>query len=73
VVDYLDAKEGLSDPQRSVEREKLSRKKRAKYANGVVDAMDRDGEIQRLWRDFHHTLKAAREKTGAFFFLFLSL
>ncbi|CRG83111.1 hypothetical protein PISL3812_00459 [Talaromyces islandicus] len=64
VVDYLDAKEGLFDPQRSVERENLSRKKRAKMANNVVDMMDRNGEIQRLWRDFHHTLKAAREKTG---------
>ncbi|KAH8704118.1 hypothetical protein BGW36DRAFT_404351 [Talaromyces proteolyticus] len=64
VVDYLDAKEGLSDPQRSVERDKLSMKKRAKYANKVVDAMDTDGEIQRLWRDFHHNLKAAREKNG---------
>lgn len=64
VVDYLDAKEGLSDPQRTVERENLSRKKRAKMANTVVDTMDKEGEIQRLWRDFHHTLKAARDKTS---------
>jgi hypothetical protein len=33
-------------------------------ANKVVDTMDKDGEIQRLWRDFHNTLKVAREKTG---------
>lgn len=71
VTDYLDAKEGLLDPQRSVERENLSRKKRAKNANNVVDRMDADGEIQRLWRDFHHNLKAAREVNGIYPLLYI--
>lgn len=61
VVDYLDRKEELlSSPQRSLEREKLSAKKRTKYANKVMDRMDAGNEVQRLWNDFHQTLKVAR-------------
>ncbi|KAE8551992.1 hypothetical protein EYB25_005883 [Talaromyces marneffei] len=62
VVDYLNHKEELlSNPQKSLEREKMSAKKRTKYANHVVDQMDEDGEVQRLWTDFHQTIRTVRE------------
>ncbi|OKL55889.1 hypothetical protein UA08_08941 [Talaromyces atroroseus] len=62
VVDYLNRKEELlSNPQRSLEREKLSAKKRTKYANKVVDKMNSNGEVQRLWTDFHQNLRTVRE------------
>lgn len=62
VVDYLNQKEELlSNPQKSLEREKMSAKKRTKYANNVVDRMDEEGEVQRLWMDFHQTIRTVRE------------
>ncbi|EED14906.1 conserved hypothetical protein [Talaromyces stipitatus ATCC 10500] len=62
VIDYLNVKEELlSNPQKSLDREKLSAKKRTKYANKVVDRMDEEGEVQRLWTDFHQTLRTVRE------------
>jgi Domain of unknown function (DUF4211) len=62
VVDYLNrTEELLSNPERSLEREKLSAKKRTKYANKVVDKMDSSGEVQRLWMDFHQNLRVVRE------------
>ncbi|KAF3402494.1 hypothetical protein DPV78_003971 [Talaromyces pinophilus] len=62
VVDYLNhTEELLSNPQKSLDREKMSAKKRTKYANSVVDRMDEDGEVQRLWMDFHQTLRSVRE------------
>lgn len=47
----------------------MSAKKRTKYANGVVDRMDEAGEVQRLWTDFHQTLRSVREmKVCSLFF-----
>jgi hypothetical protein len=60
VIGYLEAK-GIFKADRIVEREKWSQKKKFKYANEMVDMMDEMGEVQRLWRDFHINLKAARE------------
>jgi len=67
VVDYLNhTEELLSNPQKSLDREKMSAKKRTKYANNVVDRMDEDGEVQRLWMDFHQTLRSVREMKVGF-------
>lgn len=67
VVDYLNHKEELlSDPQRSLDREKMSAKRRTKYANKVVDRMDEDGEVQRLWTDFHQNIRTVREMKVCF-------
>ena len=51
-----------------LEREHWSQKRRTKYANEVVDIMEKDGEIDRLWKDFNINLKAARDtKVGCDF------
>ncbi|KAK2790615.1 hypothetical protein FQN53_009084 [Emmonsiellopsis sp. PD_33] len=64
VVDYLKRKDIFSD-SKILEREHWSQKKRTKYANQVVDRMEEDGEINRLWRDFNTNLKAARDTKEA--------
>ncbi|KAK2795532.1 hypothetical protein FQN52_005299 [Onygenales sp. PD_12] len=64
VVDYLKRKDIFSD-SKILEREHWSQKKRTKYANQVVDSMEEDGEINRLWRDFNTNLKAARDTKEA--------
>lgn len=60
VVDHL-ARQGVLDDQQIVERSHWSHKRQTKYANCVVDMMEASGEIEKLWRDFHINLKAARE------------
>ncbi|KAL1969273.1 hypothetical protein VTN77DRAFT_9465 [Rasamsonia byssochlamydoides] len=60
VTDYLERK-GYFEDSKIVERAQWSQKKKTKYANKVVDMMNESGEIQRLWRDFHLAVKAARE------------
>ncbi|KAI9923476.1 hypothetical protein ASPWEDRAFT_40514 [Aspergillus wentii DTO 134E9] len=62
VVDYLDRMKYLED-ERILERSHWSQKRKAKYAFEVVGTMVETGEVQRLWRDFHINLKAAREQT----------
>lgn len=61
VVDYLDA-EGYSTPEKIVERDGWSTKKRRRYANKVVDSMENTGEIKRLHRDFRHEIEDAQNK-----------
>ncbi|EEH38492.1 hypothetical protein PAAG_08219 [Paracoccidioides lutzii Pb01] len=60
IIDYLRRKGVFADHE-VLGREHWSHKRRTKYSNQVVDAMEEDGEINRLWRDFNTNLKTARE------------
>lgn len=61
VVDYLEAEE-FCTPEKIVERDRWSTKKRRKYANGIVDRMEAAGEIKRLHRDFKNEIEDAQQK-----------
>lgn len=43
-------------------RNNLSQKRKTRNAIAVIEKMVEAKEIDKLWRDFHITLKAAREK-----------
>ncbi|KAI9831359.1 MAG: hypothetical protein M1819_005133 [Sarea resinae] len=60
VVDYLKER-GYTTRDGILERENWSRRKRSQYADDVVDAMEQDGEIRALFRDFEINLDAARD------------
>lgn len=60
VVDYLDD-HGYCTPARIVERDSYTTKKRRDCANEIVDEMDANGEVARLWRDFEAELNVASE------------
>ncbi|RHZ55629.1 hypothetical protein CDV55_102852 [Aspergillus turcosus] len=62
VVDYLEHMGYLED-DKVLERSHWSHKQRARYASEVMGSMVDSGEVQKLWRDFHTTLKSARETT----------
>lgn len=64
VIEYL-KNEGLFEAERILEREHMNRKKRSRLANQIVDQMDENGEIKKLWRDFHITLKTARDRQSS--------
>lgn len=42
-------------------RNGLSQKRKTRNAIAVLDGMVTTGEVEKLWRDFHTNLKAARE------------
>ncbi|KAL8946195.1 MAG: hypothetical protein Q9222_007380, partial [Ikaeria aurantiellina] len=60
VLDLLRA-EGHTTPEKIIQREGWSVKKREKYANGVVDGMEADGQMRELYKEFKENLEAARE------------
>ncbi|KAI4214180.1 MAG: hypothetical protein LQ351_003265 [Letrouitia transgressa] len=60
VVDWLRTKGHLS-PGKIVERERWSVKKKAIYANKIVDGMVEDGEMRVLFKEFKENLAAARD------------
>lgn len=60
VLDWLRAKGHLS-PERIVERESWSIKRKAIYANRIVDGMVEDGEMRVLFKEFKENLAAARD------------
>jgi hypothetical protein len=60
VVDYL-VKEGKCTPEKLVKRDKWSVKKRTKYANKIVDKMEREGEIRKLHRLYKEQVDFALE------------
>ena len=60
VLSWLESEDHTS-PEKIIEREKWSVKKRSEYANKVVDGMEEKGEIRALYRDFKINLEAARE------------
>ncbi|EAW22679.1 uncharacterized protein NFIA_013680 [Aspergillus fischeri NRRL 181] len=62
VVDYLE-RMGYLEDDKVLERSHWSHKQRARYASEVMGSMVDGGEVKKLWRDFHITLKSARETT----------
>lgn len=54
-------------------RENMSQKRKTRNAIEVCKKMEADGEIERLYKDFHIHLKTAREKTVSFSTLSLEL
>ena len=60
VLDVLRA-EGHTNPEKIVERENWSVKKREKYANKVVDELDEDGRMRELYKEFKENIEAARD------------
>ncbi|KAL8698446.1 MAG: hypothetical protein Q9201_006571 [Fulgogasparrea decipioides] len=60
VVDLLRA-EGHLSPAKIVERENLSVNKRKKYVERIVDEMETDGSMRRLYQEFKQNLAAARD------------
>ena len=71
VLDWL-KDEGYTKPDKVIERENWSTKKRTKYANKVVDEMETSGEIENLHRDFKRTLDEARDYKVRTDLIFLS-
>ncbi|OJD29734.1 putative transcription factor iiic-like protein [Diplodia corticola] len=64
VKDHLQM-QGHLDAEKIVERDGWKTKKRTKYANKVVDEMQANGEIKKLWHDFRATINTAREAKQA--------
>lgn len=59
VLEWL-ATHGHLTPDKIVQREKWSQKKRAKDANKIVDGMEEEGVMKILYRQFKENLDAAR-------------
>ncbi|MCJ1402019.1 hypothetical protein MMC11_005238 [Xylographa trunciseda] len=59
ILDWLQ-NEGYETPEKIIERDKWSIKKRSDYANKVVDEMEKKGEVRALYRDFKTNLDTAR-------------
>ncbi|EPS25833.1 hypothetical protein PDE_00769 [Penicillium oxalicum 114-2] len=62
VVDYL-RRMGHMEDSEILRRANMSQKRSTRHAIEVCKKMEEDGEIERLYRDFHIHLKTAREKT----------
>ena len=60
VLAWLAAKRYLS-PAKIVERDNLSKKKRQKATNKIVDGMEDTGVMKMLYRQFKENLAAARD------------
>ncbi|KAF1815064.1 hypothetical protein P152DRAFT_464923 [Eremomyces bilateralis CBS 781.70] len=60
VVDYL-AQKGHLAAEKIVDRDSWSDRKKEKFANRVAKGMVDDGEVKRLYRDFHHNVDDARD------------
>lgn len=50
-------------------RNNMSQKRKTRNAIEVISQMVEAGEVDKLWRDFHLSLKSAREKTVCCFLL----
>ena len=59
VVTWL-IRQGYCTPERLVERDAWSTKKRRKYANKIVDRMEETGDLKQLWRQFRKNTNDAR-------------
>ena len=60
VVDYL-VNLGILSDESILERIHWTVRQQTKYANEVVDEMNHNGEVQKLWADFNTTKKEARQ------------
>lgn len=66
VVIWIDG-HGYSGPKELKKRDKMSTKKRRKYANKIVDRMADEGVLKQLWKEFRGTLDDAKDaKQGRF-------
>jgi hypothetical protein len=61
VIDYLDGM-GHMHADEILRRNDMSTKKKTRNANDVLDQMVERGIVDGLWRDFHISLRSAREK-----------
>ena len=65
VLEWL-MRRGHTSAEKTLERERMSTKKRSQYANDVVDGMEASGEMKTLYKEFKENLQAARDaKVGA--------
>lgn len=64
-IDYLE-NEGYLAPNKIVERDRWSTRKRSDYANKIVDEMEENGEIKRLYRDYRNEVTTARTSKVCF-------
>ncbi|KAL9113146.1 MAG: hypothetical protein Q9227_002758 [Pyrenula ochraceoflavens] len=60
LLDFLRL-QGVLDAEAIVARENLSQKKRELEAEKIVDGMESNGEMDRLWKDFKADKESARE------------
>ncbi|KAE8351513.1 hypothetical protein BDV28DRAFT_18593 [Aspergillus coremiiformis] len=60
VTDHLDRMGYLTDEE-VLKRSRWSQRKKSKYATETVGLMIYEGEVKKLWRDFHINLRTARE------------
>jgi hypothetical protein len=66
VVIWIDGKK-YSTPKELKKRDKMSTKKRRKYANKIVDRMADEGVLKQLWKEFRGTIDdAASAKQGRY-------
>jgi len=66
VVIWIDGKK-YSTPKELKRRDKMSTKKRRKYANKIVDRMADEGVLKQLWKEFRGTIDdAANAKQGRY-------
>jgi hypothetical protein len=66
VVIWIDGKK-YSTPKELQKRDKMSTKKRRKYANKIVDRMADEGVLKQLWKEFRGTIDdAANAKQGRY-------
>ncbi|KAJ5301458.1 hypothetical protein PENANT_c009G09930 [Penicillium antarcticum] len=65
VIDYLNGSGHMHDDE-ILRRNNLSTKKKTRHANHVLDQMVACGIVDGLWRDFHISLRTAREKESLF-------
>ncbi|KAJ5717162.1 hypothetical protein N7488_002808 [Penicillium malachiteum] len=63
VVDYLERMGHMTDEE-VLRRNNLSQKRKTRNAIKVLGSMITAGEVEKLWRDFHTNLKAARGETA---------
>lgn len=66
VVLWIDG-HGYSGAKELKKRDKMSTKKKRKYANKIVDRMADEGVLKKLWKEFRGTIdEASNAKTGRF-------
>ena len=53
--------EGHISPEKIVEREEWSAKRREKYADKIVDWLETSGDIKGMYKEFKQNLDIARE------------
>ncbi|KAF9889683.1 hypothetical protein FE257_006989 [Aspergillus nanangensis] len=62
VTDHIERMGCLSDEE-VLARSHWSQKRKGKYATEIVSTMIANDEVKKLWRDFHISLRTAREST----------